>query len=47
VPKASSDALFAAARDPKERVILPGGHTTSLFDMASRTIRFLDKHLKP
>ncbi len=45
VPKACSDALFAAARAPKERVILPGGHIPNLFDMASRTIGFFEKHL--
>jgi uncharacterized protein len=45
VPKACSEALFAAAKDPKERVILPGGHVPNLFDMASRTIAFLDKNL--
>jgi uncharacterized protein len=47
VPRACSDALFTAARDPKERVILPGGHIPNLFEMASRTIAFLEKHLKP
>ena len=46
IPKACSDALFAAAKDPKERVILPGGHIPNLFDMASRTIGFFEKHLK-
>lgn len=46
VPKACSDALFVAARDPKERAILPGGHIPNLFDMASRTIGFFEKHLK-
>lgn len=45
VPKACSEALFAAAKDPKERVILPGGHVPNLFDMASRTIGFLEKSL--
>lgn len=47
VPRACSDALFAAAREPKERTILPGGHIPNLFDMASRTIAFLERHLKP
>ncbi|WP_395138302.1 alpha/beta hydrolase family protein [Armatimonas sp.] len=46
VPRACSDALFAAAKEPKERVILPGGHVPNLFDMASRTITFLEKNLK-
>lgn len=45
VPKACSDALFAAAKDPKEQMILPGGHIPNLFDMASRTITFLEKNL--
>lgn len=45
VPKACSEALFAAAKDPKERTILPGGHIPNLFDMASRTIAFLEKNL--
>lgn len=45
VPRACSDALFAAAKEPKQRVILPGGHIPNLFDMASRTITFLEKGL--
>ena len=45
VPKACSEALFAAAKGPKERAILPGGHIPNLFDMASRTIAFLEKNL--
>lgn len=45
VPIPCNDALFAAAKDPKERVFLPGGHVPNVFDMASRSIAWLDKRL--
>ena len=46
VPRASTDALFAAARDPKRRVTLPGGHVPNLPQMMEQTLAFLNANLK-
>lgn len=46
VPRPCSDALIAVAKEPKQALLLPGGHIPNLFDMASRTITFLSTHLK-
>lgn len=45
VPVACNDILFNAAKEPKERVFLPGGHVPDVFKSASLGIAFLDKHL--
>jgi len=45
VPVACNDILFKAAKEPKERVFLPGGHVPDVFKSASLGMAFLDKHL--
>jgi len=47
VPPACTDALFAAAREPKQRVTLPGGHVPDITQLMERTLAFLDARLKP
>lgn len=46
VPTAATDDLFAAARNPKERVVLPGGHVPELGAMIEKTLNWLDSHVK-
>jgi dienelactone hydrolase len=47
VPPACTDALFQAAREPKQRVTLPGGHVPDITQLMERTLAFLDVRLKP
>jgi dienelactone hydrolase len=47
VPAACTDELYAAAGEPKTRVVLPGGHIPDAFGMLERSIAFFDAHLKP
>ncbi len=47
VPPACTDALFQAAREPKQRVTLPGGHVPDITQLMERTLAFLDARLKP
>lgn len=46
VPPACTDALFAAAREPKQRVTLPGSHIPDLAQLMERTLAFLDANVK-
>jgi dienelactone hydrolase len=45
VPRACTDALFAAAREPKRIDFLPGGHVPDPMGMMERTVAWLDKNL--
>lgn len=46
VPIICSDELFAAAREPKKRVVIPGGHVPNPSEMAKETLAFLEANLK-
>lgn len=46
VPAYCADKLFAAAKNPKKRIILPGGHLPDLPTMANETLLFLDANVK-
>lgn len=46
VPVACARALYAAARQPKRLVLLPGGHIPDLYAMMDRTLTWLDENLK-
>jgi dienelactone hydrolase len=46
VPRACADLLFNAAQQPKQRVLLPGGHIPDVSLMGSESLAFFDKHLK-
>jgi uncharacterized protein len=46
VPTACTDALFAAAKEPKTRVTLPGGHIPDVSTLLARTLAFLDENIK-
>jgi cephalosporin-C deacetylase-like acetyl esterase len=46
VPTACTDALFAAAKEPKTRVTLPGGHIPDISTMLAKTATWLDDHVK-
>jgi len=45
VPVANNDALFKATKQPKERVLMPGGHVPNPFELISKTVAFFDKNL--
>ncbi len=45
VPRASAQALYAAARTPKRQIILPGGHVPDISQMVERTLAWLDRSL--
>jgi dienelactone hydrolase len=45
VPVACAEALYAAAREPKERVVLPGGHIPDAIAMLERSARWLGEKL--
>lgn len=47
VPNACTDALFAAAKQPKRLERFPGGHVPDPRNMAVRTMDFFDRELKP
>lgn len=46
VPAACADALYAAAREPKQRIPLPGGHVPDITLMLDRTLTWFDSRLK-
>jgi len=45
VPVECNELLFKAAKEPKERVLLPGGHVPDVLRWSSLSMAFLDKHL--
>ncbi|MFY7951301.1 MAG: alpha/beta hydrolase, partial [Armatimonadaceae bacterium] len=45
VPLACNEILFRAAKEPKERILLPGGHIADPLRAISLGMAFLDKHL--
>ncbi len=45
VPVVNNDALFKATKQPKERVLMPGGHVPNPFELISKTVAFFDKNL--
>jgi dienelactone hydrolase len=45
VPVANNEALFKATKQPKERVLMPGGHVPNPFELISKTVAFFDKNL--
>lgn len=47
VPRVSTDALFAAAKEPKRIKFLPGGHIPDVQRLLAQTLEFLDANLKP
>ena len=46
VPRTCADALFAAAKEPKKRVLLPGGHIPDVNEMGAQSLAFFDLNLK-
>ena len=46
VPPVCTDELVAAARDPKKRVTLPGGHIPDPLGMMAQTIAWFDANLR-
>jgi cephalosporin-C deacetylase-like acetyl esterase len=46
VPVSCANDLYAAAKDPKEREILPGGHVPDVSIMVRDTLNWLDKNVK-
>ncbi len=46
VPRTCADALFAAAKEPKKRVLLPGGHIPDVNEMGAQSLLFFDLNLK-
>lgn len=46
VPRACADALFQAAREPKRREILPGGHVSDPLALLDRTVRWFNENLQ-
>jgi dienelactone hydrolase len=46
VPTVCTDEFYAAAREPKKRITLPGGHLPDLTRMATETMLFLETNLK-
>ena len=47
VPTPCTDELFAAVKEPKKRIVLPGGHIPDPFGMTAETIKFLNANLLP
>lgn len=47
VPRASTDALYRAAREPKQMVFLQGGHIPDLSAMLAQTLDWLVQNMKP
>jgi dienelactone hydrolase len=45
VPVVNNDALFKATKQPKERILMPGGHVPNPFELISKTVAFFDKNL--
>jgi fermentation-respiration switch protein FrsA (DUF1100 family) len=46
VPRETTDALFAAAREPKRRVTLPGGHIPDVGELMQQTLAFFETNLR-
>jgi dienelactone hydrolase len=46
VPRACADLLFDAAQQPKQRILLPGGHIPDVNVMGNQSLTFFDLHLK-
>ncbi len=46
VPRACTDLLFEAAKQPKQRVLLPGGHIPDVNVMGNQSLTFFDQNLK-
>ena len=46
VPRSCADALFNAAGEPKQRVLLPGGHIPDINQMGMQSLTFFDQNLK-
>jgi dienelactone hydrolase len=46
VPRSCADLLFSAARQPKQRVLLPGGHIPDVNLMGTERLTFFDRNLK-
>ena len=47
VPTPCTDELYAAVKEPKKRIVLPGGHIPDPFGMTAETIKFLNANLLP
>jgi dienelactone hydrolase len=47
VPTMCTDDLFAAAGDPKKRIVLSGGHVPDLSILVTESLSWLDAHIKP
>jgi cephalosporin-C deacetylase-like acetyl esterase len=46
VPRSCADLLFNAAQQPKQRVLLPGGHIPDVTLMGNQSLTFFDQNLK-
>jgi dienelactone hydrolase len=46
VPVVCTDCLYAAAKEPKKRITLPGGHIPDIATMMAQTVAWLNENVK-